>query len=68
MEVSIPKTEKGVCIFYRDVKKTEKGIHMGFVCDGETIMSARIRLYDMMVSKFKRVPEGLAHEIFRSDV
>lgn len=63
MEI-VANSRHGVSAFYRAVTKTDKGLHMGFVCDAKTDTCARIRIVNMVLSKQKSKPFNLISTVF----
>jgi len=67
MQANINKNNS-VSVFRKTVKKTEKGIHVGFVGDFDNCIGARISIYVWSRLKRKTRPEKLNDFIFSNGV
>lgn len=64
MEIKANKEQQGVSVFYRDERKTAKGVHVGIVCDAEIEKSARIAIYGWARIKRNATADDLIQTIF----
>lgn len=67
MEVTA-NTQQGVSVFYRDERKTEKGVHVGIVCDVQRETQARIAIYGWARIKRKACASALIKTIFQRNM
>lgn len=65
MEIAVNK-QHGISGFFPLPEKTERGIHVGFVCDAETEHSAKVSAYVWARKNGKAQPDQLIQTLWSS--